>query len=691
MSSTVLAKWTAQTVSADTGVQTYQPGDLYVLLGITSSSANAAAINPVGAGATWARKSLGNRSAVWVGTAPTTGGVITWGGTASYGLWLLRGVSPDANVFEHFGPGGSQAIVEGPIVDVGPTQAILALTRRADNLSHTGTLGVWTSQSSGALTRCQWATPDATSPHRNVANFTGAGGNERVFLQVVVGSDPPPSPPTDLAVVVASPTSLSLTWAAPTGGPAPTGYEMSVDGGSWVPLGNVLAYTLTPLSPSTTYDIAVRAVVDTRTSTPATVEGTTLAPPPADPRYWTNRLADTLGLYDVQPVVEVRRWAGGSWVLDADLSHALAGYSVTYGRPGATGPADPIKATLTLATRLAPTTPEAATRLQVALCEPVATALGLTPDEAVRFTGEVTDPAVNHANRLTTLVCAGRLGRANRTPVDGSAWPVEDDGARVERIVAATGLGMAVTADPGTVNLAAPTRTEPGAKLLDLVINSAGGQVVEQPHGVIDWHDANRRRGVNPALTLTASEVFRSITWAQRVGEVVNAATIKTASGATVEVVDAYSASSETGYGPYPASVDTALVDEEDAYALGTLLVGRRSRPAWSLPDVIVDLLRTVPLDDLPPLLRLRHGNRLLLDGLPAACPVPPKVFVEGWTETATPRAWRLTVGVSDPMLSGVSPRYIDVPATEAYRYADVDPTMTYFGVARTEDPAELL
>lgn len=521
--------------------------------------------------------------------------------------------------------------------------------------------------------------------------FADASGatvaDKRPWLELIL--DTPPQPPTDLAVIPEV-ISAAVSWGPPSSGPTPTGYSVSLDGAAPVNVGNVGGYTLTGLAPSTTYTVEVRTLTSTGVSAPTTRTFTTAAPPPTDDRFWTNRLATALGLVDKQPIVEVRRWAGGSYDLDVDLSHALAGYTITYGRVGATGPADPIKATLTLSTRYAGPTPESGTRLQVALCEPVRIALGLS--SAARFTGEVTDPSVNHASRTTTLVCIGRLGRGNRIPVDGTAWPVESDGARVPRILEEAVGGLWVSGiDPGTAVLAPPTRVEPAVKLLDNAINSTGGQVVEGTGGVVAWHDANHRRGVNPSLTLSAGEVFRSITWAQRVGDVVNDVTVKTASGDTVRVVDDLSADRETGYGPYPASVDTDLVDEEDAYALGTLLVGRRARPAWTLPDVQVDLLRTIGLDDLGPVLDLRHGDRVLLDGLPIGCPVPPKVFVEGWTETATPTSWRLVVNVSDPMLSGVSPRYMDVPATDAYQYLDIDPAMRYIDVARTEDPAELL
>lgn len=417
-------------------------------------------------------------------------------------------------------------------------------------------------------------------------------------------------------------------------------------------------------------------------------------PPPApidvDNRWWTHRLAASLGLdpVAVQPVVQVQTWTGGAWSTDADLSNALAGYQVTYGRNDVRGDVDPIRGTLTLATVRVPTTPAIATRVRVRLCDEVADALGLV--DPVRFTGEVTDPLVDHAAGLTKLVCVGRLGRAYRQPVT-TGWPVETDADRIARILAGTGVDVPVgTIDAGTVTLAAAATDTTAARLVEQVTASTLGQLVEQPDGTVDWHGPDHRRGTVPALTLAAAAVFRAITWSQRMADLVNRVTVKVAAGPQYTVDMPWSVDPSTGYGPYPASIDTLLTSELDARTLAARIVARRFLPCWQLPDLQVDLVRTLPLAQLPTVLELRHGHRVELADLPAGCPVPPRVFIEGWTETATPRAWRWSATVSDPIQSGVAVRWIDVPQTGARTWADVDPTLTWLDALRIEDPDDL-
>lgn len=437
---------------------------------------------------------------------------------------------------------------------------------------------------------------------------------------------------------------------------------------------------------------------------PAVIRVPAWTPPEPEPEpeplgqnatFWTHALAEALDLdpVEVQPVVEVRTRAPEGWVVDEGLSAALAGYTIRYGRSEASSDTPPMTASLTLATDLmATSTPTIGTQVQVGLCEPVATALGLTADQAIRFTGEVTDPTVDYRARLTTLTCTGRLGRLNRLPVDGTSWPVEDDATRVFRVLLALTNLLPVEFgdfDLGTYDVAPPDTVAPAATLLATTAASVVGQLVEQPTGHLDWQGADHRRGQVAHVALSAAAVFRAVSWSQRLADLVNLAEVKYATGA-VQVGDAASADPATGYGPYSASVDTALVDEDDAYAIGTQYVARRSVPAWRLPDLQVDLLRTIALEQLPDVLTLRHGDKVALTGLPGECPLPEHVFAEGWTETATPRAWRLVLPVSDPIQSGVGLRWIDVPPTPEYRWADVDPTRTWLSAVRTENPADL-
>lgn len=67
--------------------------------------------------------------------------------------------------------------------------------------------------------------------------------------------------PDDPTTLVATPEAreIVLTWAAPTGGTTPTGYDVRLDGGTPIDVGDVLTYTFEDLVPDTAYTLEVRA------------------------------------------------------------------------------------------------------------------------------------------------------------------------------------------------------------------------------------------------------------------------------------------------------------------------------------------------------------------------------------------------------------------------------------------------
>ena len=87
-----------------------------------------------------------------------------------------------------------------------------------------------------------------------------------------------PNVPTSLSEDASHNTS-DLTWAAPSGGDAPTGYDVRLDSGSWVPVGLVLTYEFTGLTPDTTYSLQVRATNAAGAGPSASISSTTTGPP----------------------------------------------------------------------------------------------------------------------------------------------------------------------------------------------------------------------------------------------------------------------------------------------------------------------------------------------------------------------------------------------------------------------------
>jgi len=381
-----------------------------------------------------------------------------------------------------------------------------------------------------------------------------------------------------------------------------------------------------------------------------------------------------------------------AWVTDPDRSHALAGLTVTYGRPDAASRCRPLQGTAILGIAAAGDCPPVGERFRLTLPPDVAAALGLDEDEAALFTGEVTDPTIDPGRRTYEIVGTGRLGRANRRTLAGAEWPVEDDGARAGRILTRAGVDVGVV-DAGLVDLIPPDGDATAGTLLETVTDSTGGSVVEQPSGLVDYHDADHRRDTPVTLTLAASQLSGRVTWEQHVDDVLNEMEVSWSGGAITARDPASIAERDT----FPGRLTTALTTASDAHSLGQLYVSRRSAPVWQLPNLEVDLMRMVDDATRADLLRLRHGDRIKVTGIPG--PVHPyagdvEFFVEGWSMKVDrphpdlPIRWKLTLSVSDPTLSGVSIRWVDIPAGVAW--TDLDVGLSWFDLGRVENPADL-
>lgn len=383
------------------------------------------------------------------------------------------------------------------------------------------------------------------------------------------------------------------------------------------------------------------------------------------------------------------------WVVDDDLSTALRAFSVEAGRSSFTVNTEPVQASVVLGATRAGDPPEIGDRFRISLTDELATDLDLDADQAARFTGEVTDVLIEPERKLYTITAVGRLGRIRRRTVDGTRWPVEDDGARVERILQVAAPDAEISIGAGSVDLIVPPEPTPAGQLLDLVADSTLGQVVEQIDGLIRWDPKNARRGATPVLELSASQIDRAIRWEQRVGDVVNEVTVSYGvSNAIVQARDPYSIDRLEAYA---VSVTTALTNKSDAQSLGSYLVGRRAEPIWQLPTLLVDLTTERVDDDLlADLLILQHGDLISLTGIPAGSPYPAStdVFVEGVVESAEyvgggEYVWRRTFAVSDPRLSGVAIRWIDILPGDTW--VEIDPTLSWLDLATVTDPADLV
>ena len=253
-------------------------GDLIVLL--TSSADNTPAVPSAvsGCGATWALVHASTRTTVWIGTAPTSIGVVTATATATSrtAAWWIRDADPvlTSASWADSVVGGVQ--VSGSAVTVGPTQAILALAHPSDALPGSAALptsGAWTAAASTSLRRAH-AAPNTPDTYQATSIRSGS---RTVLVQAVIGS-PPPNAPTGLTLTPTE-TTIAASWVAPSGVGAATGYTVSLDGGFPYDVGNVLTDTLTGLTPGTNYVVEVRAYNAAGPGPAAPANVSTLGPP----------------------------------------------------------------------------------------------------------------------------------------------------------------------------------------------------------------------------------------------------------------------------------------------------------------------------------------------------------------------------------------------------------------------------
>lgn len=371
-------------------------------------------------------------------------------------------------------------------------------------------------------------------------------------------------------------------------------------------------------------------------------------------------LLETLGLVEAdRPLVLWQTWdTDDGWTTHDARSAGLISYTIVYGRTDARSKLTPLQVTVRVARQLAGDAPEVSDPFRLAITPDAAAELGLTDDDAARFTGEITDVQIDPASKTWTVIGVGTLAREGRQTLDMVAAGTQTAHDRAAAVLAA------VTANVGTVDadeslLAGPDDLATASQLLDQVTDSTFGLTVQQLDGSVDWHAPEHRRGAAPAVTLTPAEILSALTWAQHIGSVINIAKISYVGG---DYTATDHASAELR-GEYPSSLSTVLLDPGEARGLGSSIVGRFGSPSWDLPVLQVDLTRTVDAANLPALLALRFGDRLTIDDLPDDGPITGDFdfFLEGITETAVRGAWRFALAISDPALSGISLRWMDV------------------------------
>lgn len=385
-----------------------------------------------------------------------------------------------------------------------------------------------------------------------------------------------------------------------------------------------------------------------------------------------------------------------TYATSAARSQGLIGYQVTGGRTDARTRTTPLRVSVELA-RAFCTAPEVGDGFRLTLDTGAAAAMGLTADQAIRFTGVVTDVDVNPVQGVIRVVGVGRMvARLTAGVLLSSYLPDQLDGDRVREVLLDAGYaGGEVAASGGWFRLPVPVVAEDAVEVpvqaqtyIDSISDSTLAQLVEERNGSARWATLDQRGEAVSVATLDGSELLNEFNWRKSVGDVINAVTADSSRSGLQTAVDGASVAGLDGR-VYDANVGGVHRCAYPALALAWTILALFSTARYRLPSLVVDLVRSLPTADAAAALKLSHGQRVDLTELPAGGPyTTTPAYVEGWIEQALPRAWRMTLHVTDPFLSADSVTIADAPVD--LDWSEVDPDLTFFDAAHVTTPGGL-
>ena len=345
--------------------------------------------------------------------------------------------------------------------------------------------------------------------------------------------------------------------------------------------------------------------------------------------------------------------------------------------------------------------PEIADPVNVDLTPAALAYFDVPADDARRFGGRISDvqyvPTVS-ARRpagVYQITATGPLSLLGNLPGVTVDQPEANDAQRVDAVLDAASAGgdlfayvpgydAAMYLVPVAADQLAGQKAD--AQLADLC-KSTGGDVWEFRAGHLRYLSRTYRQWTEPEAepypTLPASAVSRATEWRLTRGGLLNAFAVDygLAAGYAAGSFARRDDGSIAKYGTYDGgTLRSLLAYDYDAEWLCTELVSTSSEPHWSVPDLIVDLTRTVSPALAGQLLALDVNSLVGLDGWPAYVPLTAgRLFVEGWTETIHGAGWELRFNVSDFGITGNATTWLDVPP--GLTWLDVTPsTRSWFG-----------
>ena len=378
----------------------------------------------------------------------------------------------------------------------------------------------------------------------------------------------------------------------------------------------------------------------------------------------------TVGTYTDERWITVVRLDG----VALDLAGVIADVTVRHGRAGAADPPQASSATVTLW----PVTREltGSFRVGVSLELRASSPAGEWP----LFMGRVSDAEVNGST--LSIVAAGILANASRVELDLTGWALEPWSARAARLFAATPFAGTVQADPTFDPLVeVPVVSSTDRLTFDSYAQSlrddVGAAIVDQPDGTLLAQALGARATLGAVHALDPAKVLYSPRWVQAL-EVVNRVGVQYGPDSAPALVVSTDSASIGLYGRRYGDLQTRLHASADATTRATQALSRAAYPRWVMPDALV----------LEPIPGLAVGDRVVLTDLPPGSPFPSWTpVVEGWTDELAggPRSWTQALALSDPLLSGLSLAWSQLPAS-GLPWNAVNPSLQWFEANSLDD-----
>lgn len=293
-----------------------------------------------------------------------------------------------------------------------------------------------------------------------------------------------------------------------------------------------------------------------------------------------------------------------------------------------------------------------------------------------RFTGTITDATL--ADDFLTIIGVGDVSKLRQYEIGAADWPAETWSARVTRCFTEAGLDarLELYPEPGfdPMLVGRTTATAGTTTLGDYLAFLAamiGAAVTDRPNGDF-LVQAIGSRSIDNATPIDPDDVEFAPAWQSELPRG-NIVTVRYTGDQSEHVTVVDDASIDL-YGPRPETIDTTFANVADATTRATTRLGRGAFSHWNIPEA--PILRG---------LELELGSPVMLTAMPPASPADPwNPILEGWTDEITGPNWRMTLALSDPLLSGAILPWNGVPVADVW--SNIDPATDWTEALTIDD-----